>query len=50
MVLENIVKLPLISAGVGFSFGMFIQFKNHFGSFNDPGWRLCKSASMYTIY
>ena len=35
--LENIVKFLLISAGVGFSFGMFIQFENHFGSFNDPG-------------
>ena len=49
VVLENIVKFLLISAGVGFSFGMFIQFKNHFGSFNDPGWRLWKSAFMYVI-
>ena len=32
MVLENVVKFLLISAGVGFSFGMFIQFENHFGS------------------
>ena len=37
MVLENIVKFFLISTGVGFSFGIFIQFENHFGSFNDPG-------------
>ena len=28
MVLENIVEFLLISAGVGFSFGMFIQFEN----------------------
>ena len=31
MVLENIVKFLLISAGVGFSFGKFIQFENHLG-------------------
>ena len=49
VVLENIVKFLLISAGVGFSFGMFIQFENHFGSFNDPGWYLWKSAFMYII-
>ena len=49
MVLENIVEFLLISARVGFSFGMFIQFKNHFGSFNDPGWCLWKSAFMYVI-
>ena len=49
MVLENIVKFLLIRAGVSFSFGMFIQFKNHFGSFNYPGWRLWKNAFMYVI-
>ena len=49
MVLENIVEFLLISAGVGFSFGMFIQLKNHFGNFNDPGWCLWKSAFMYVI-
>ena len=49
VVLENIVEFLLISAGVSFSFGMFIQFKNHFGSFNDPGWCLWKSAFMYVI-
>ena len=49
MMLENIVKFLLISAGVGFSFGMFIQFKTHFGSFNDPGWCLWKSVFMYII-
>ena len=49
VVLENIVKFFLISAGVGFCFGMFIQFKNHFGSFSDPGWGLWKSAFMYII-
>ena len=47
--LENIVEFHLISAGVGFSFGMFIQFENHFGSFNNPGWCLRKSAFMYVI-
>ena len=40
MVLENIEKFQLISAGVGFSFGMLIPFENHFESFNDPGWCL----------
>ena len=40
MVLENIVKFLLVSAGVGFGFGMFHQFVNHFGNFNDPGWYL----------
>ena len=50
MVLENIVEFLLISAGMGFSFGMFIQFENHFGSFNDPVWCLWKSAFMYVIY
>ena len=49
MVLENIVKFLLISAGLGFSFGMFIQFENHFGSFNEPGWCLLESAFMYII-
>ena len=49
VVLENIVKFLLISPGVGFSFGIFIQFENHFGSFNDPGWCLLKSAFMYII-
>ena len=49
VVLENIVKFLLISAGVGLSFGMFIQFKTHFGSFNDPGWCLWKNAFMYII-
>ena len=49
VVLENIVKFLLMSAGVGFSLGMFIQFENHFGSFNDPGWCLWKSAFMYII-
>ena len=49
VVLENIVKFLLISAGVGLSFGMFIQFENHFGSFNDPGWCLWKNALMYII-
>ena len=47
--LEIIVKFLLISAGVGFSFGIFIQFENHFGNFNDPGWCLWKSAFMYII-
>ena len=45
VVLENIVKFLLISAGVGLSFGMFIQFENHFGSFNDPEWCLGKMPS-----
>ena len=49
MVLENIVKFLLISTGVSFSFGMFIQFENHFRSFNDPGCCLLKSAFMYVI-
>ena len=49
VVLENIVKFLLISAGVGLSFGMFIQFKTHFGSFDDPGWCLWKNAFMYII-
>ena len=31
------MEFLLISAGESFSFGMFIQFENHFGSFNDPG-------------
>ena len=42
MVLENIVKFLLIRAGMVFSFGMFIQFENHFSSFNNPGWCLWK--------
>ena len=45
VVLENIVKFLLISAGMGFSFEMFIQFETHFGSFNDPGWCLWKMLS-----
>ena len=49
MVLENIVKFLLISAVAGFSFRIFIQFENHFGSFNDPEWCLWKSAFMYVI-
>ena len=49
MVLENIVEFLLISAGVDFSFGMFIQFKNHFGSFNNLGWCLWTSAFMCVI-
>ena len=49
MVLENIVKFLLISAGVGFSFGIFIQFENHFRSFKDPGWCLRKNVFMYFI-
>ena len=49
IVLENIVEFLLIIAGVGFSFGMFIQFENHFESFNDPRWCLWKSAFMYVI-
>ena len=49
VVLENIVKFLLINAGVGLSFRMFIQFDNHFGSFNDPGWCLWKTAFMYII-
>ena len=49
VVLENIVKFLLISTGVGLSFVMFIQFENHFGSFNDPGWCLWKNAFMYII-
>ena len=49
MVLENIVKFLLISAVAGFSFRIFIQSENHFGSFNDPEWCLWKSAFMYVI-
>ena len=49
VVLENIAKFLLISAGVGLNFGMFIQLENHFGSFNDPGWWLWKNAFMYII-
>ena len=33
--LKDFAKFLLISAGLGF--GKFIQFKNHFGFFNDPG-------------
>ena len=49
MVLENIVKFLLIIAVMSFSFRIFIQFENHFGSFNDPEWCLWKSAFMYVI-
>ena len=48
MALANIVKFLLISAGVGFSFIIFIQFENHFGNFN--GWCLWKSAFASSFY
>ena len=40
MVSENMVKFLLISAGVCFGYVKFIQFENHFGICNDPGWCL----------
>ena len=40
MKLKDIVKFLLINAGVGFGLEEFIQFENHFGYFNDPGWCL----------
>ena len=40
MVFENIAKIFLISAGMGFCFGEFTEFENHFKYFNNPKWCL----------